>query len=169
MAWQDSMIPMVRVMVNDIDATTYTDDTLEQVLVVAAFQVCGDLQEFDFKVDIVNSQITPDPTAVATENDSFVNLACIKAACIVDTGAAAKAASQAISVKDGTSAIDLRGALAGKLALLEKGWCNVFKDAKFSYQTQSLEAAGAAVMTPFRLFASSYSSLRNIPGRYRPW
>ena len=169
MAWQDTMIPMLRVMVNDIAEATFQDDTLEQTLVVAAFQISADFQEFDFRADIANVRITPDPTVAATQNDSYVNLVCMKAACIVDTGSAASAASQAIAVKDGSSSIDLRGALAGKLALLEKGWCNVFKDAKCTYQTQACEAAGAAVMTPFRVFAGSYSALRDIPGRHRPW
>ncbi len=162
MAWQDFMTPMLRVMVNDIDATIYVDDTLEQTLMVAAFQVCGELSEFKYVVDMDNVEIKPDPTKTLTRDDSFVNLVCIKAACIIDTGAAAKAASQAIAVKDGSSAIDLRGALSGRLALLEKGWCNIFKDAKFSYQTQSIEAAGAAILTPFRLYASNYYA----SGRY---
>lgn len=167
MAWQDTMTAILRVMLNDIASVTYTDDTLEQTLCVAAFQVASGMKEFEFKVDMVNIDISPDPTDDATLNDSFTNLVCIKAACIVDTGSAAKAAGQAIAVKDGTSSIDLRGALAGKLALLEKGWCSVFKDAKFNYQVQSIEAAGAAVMTPFRIFAHGYGPLRDIPGRYR--
>lgn len=169
MAWQDEMVPMLRVMVNDISSVTYVDDTLEQTLVVAAFQVKNDLAEFQFFVDMANVSISPDPTIGISKDDSFVNLVCIKAACIIDTGSAALAATQAIYVKDGTSTIDLRGSLEGRLALLSKGWCSIFKDARMSYQMQSLEAAGSVVMTPFRLFASSYSNLRQIPGRYRPW
>lgn len=166
MAWQDSMIPMLRLMVNDVASTTYADDTLEQSLVVAAFQIGAEFRTFEFVANIANVDISPDPTEPETQNDSYVNLVCIKAACIIDTGSAAKAASQAIAVKDGSSSIDLRGALQGKLALLKEGWCSVLKEAKYTYQMQLSEAAGAAIMTPFRVF-SGYGSLRDIPGRYR--
>lgn len=163
------MLPMLRVMVNDITSETYQDDTLEQVICVAAFQVAAEFAEFAFVADVANVDISPDPTSGDSQNDSFVNLVCLKAACIIDNGSAAKAASQAISVKDGTSSIDLRGVLAGKLELLKRGWCSVFKDAKFDYQTQSLESAGSVVMTPFRLYASASMALREIPSRYRPF
>jgi hypothetical protein len=169
MAWQDFMLPMLRVMVNDIAATTYPDDTLEQVLVVAAMQVSQEtFFSQNFRADMVNVDITPDPTVDATLDDSYTNLVCLKAACIVNTGDAATAASQAISVKDGTSSIDLRGALEGKMQLLRQGWCAVYKDAKMNYQVQAVDAAGAAVMTPFRIFAFGPGYLRGIPANYRP-
>lgn len=163
------MLPMLRVMVNDIASTTYPDDTLEQVLVVAAMQVSQEARfSSSFRADMVNIDISPDPTEEATLDDSYTNLVCLKAACIVNTGDAATAASQAIAVKDGTSSIDLRGALEGKMALLKQGWCAVYKDAKLSYQCQAVEAAGAAVMTPFRIFAFGPGFLRGTPANFRP-
>lgn len=167
MAWQDVMLGLLRPMVNDMASTTYQDDTLEQVLVVAAFQVLREPLDFAYSyvADIENIEITPDPTDADSQDDAFVNLVAIKAACIVDTGSAAGAATQAIMVKDGASMIDLRGALAGKLALLKQGWCATYKETKFEYQSQSLETAGAAVMTPFRLYASGYGLAVEPVGR----
>ncbi len=164
MAWQDVMLGLLRPMVNDMASTTYTDDTLEQVLVAAAFQVLREPLAFDYAyvADIENVDIIPDPTDADSQDDGFVNLVAIKAACIVDTGSAAGAATQAIMVKDGASMIDLRGNLAGKLALLRQGWCATYKDAKFEKQSQSVDTAGAAVMTPFRLYASGVG----VPGGY---
>lgn len=155
MPWDDDMVTILRVLVNDVDAKTYSDSSLVKVLLVAAFQVGLEMSfSQQFAVDIGNESISPDPTAVATKDDSFVNLTCLKAACITDRGAAILAAKQAIAVKDGSSAIDLRGNLQGKLKLLEKGWCAVYEDAKMEYLTmQSGGIAGAAVMTPFRLYA----------------
>jgi hypothetical protein len=154
MAWDEEMLLVVRVMVNDQEAQTYTDDSLLRLILVAAFQVAQELPfPLDYRADVVNETLTPDPT-MGTRDESFINLVCLKAACIADRGAAILAAKQAIAVKDGTSAIDLRGNLQGKLKLLEKGWCAVYTDAKAEYlTTQSGGIAGAAVMTPFRLYA----------------
>lgn len=156
MSWDEDMVGILRVMVNDPESSVYTDARLEQLLLVGAFQVCQELDfSHDFVVNFPNETITPDPTEEATRDDSFVNLACLKAACIADRGGAILAARQAIAVKDGASAIDLRGNLQGKLRLLEKGgWCAVYQDAKLEYLTNASKSiAGAAIMTPFRLYA----------------
>lgn len=155
MAWQDDMTEVLRVLVNDTEDTpTYSDDKLERVLVVASFQVLLQLKfSQDYKVNISNRTITPDPTATATKDESFVNLATLKAACIVDHGAAIIAAQRAIAVKDGGSSVDLRGVFQGKFALLEKGWCAVFDTEKFEYQAGLVRVAGAVILTPFRLYA----------------
>ncbi len=111
MSWQDEMIPITRVLINDLAATpTYTDDRLEQLLLVAARQVNSEMAfPQDFVIDVGNGTLLPDPTLGDNKNDSFINLVTQKAACILDQSVAVIAAKQAISVKDGTSAIDLRG------------------------------------------------------------
>lgn len=162
MAWQDSMVEILRVMVDDLNDNVrkFTDDRLQRVLVTAAFQVSqGLIFAHTYVSDFNNVEIVPDPTDTINEtnDDSFINLTCLKAACIIDRGSAVTAASQAISVKDGTSAIDLRGILDGKLKLLYRGWCTVFEDARLEYQTGQVRIAGAAVMTPFRVFGQGRS------------
>jgi hypothetical protein len=155
MAWQDDMIEVLRVLVNDLDSPpTYSDDKLERVLVVAALQV---LQEVSFSqafaVSLARGTIAPDPTAAATADESFVNMTCLKAACIMDRSSAIVAANRAVSAREGGSSFDLTGIFAAKVALLEKGWCAVYEDAKFEYKLGRVAVAGAAVMTPFRLYA----------------
>jgi hypothetical protein len=160
MAWQDVMVIMLRAMVDDLDDTSrkFTDDRLEQTLAVGAFQVLRELTfSTSYVVDVVKIKITPDPTdsVNGTNDESFVNLATLKAACIIDRGAASTAAGQAIAVKDGTSAIDLRGILDGRMKLLAKGgYCSVYKETKTEYQVNQSTSAGAAVMSPFRLYAN---------------
>lgn len=155
MSWKLELREILRVMVGDFDATKYANATLERVLAVAAFTVAAEQLDFtqDYSVNVVTKTITPDPSAEATRDDSFINLVCMKAACIIDQGSAANAAAQAIAVKDGSSAVDLRGILQGKLALLDKSWCAHYEDAKFEHQLEQSRVAGAAVMTPFRLYA----------------
>lgn len=157
MAWQDEMIPMLRVMLGDLDEDneTYSDDTLEQTLLLAAKQVSATLT-FDqtFVSNMSALTLSPDPTAGADKNDSYVNLVTLKAAAVLDRTEASLAARRGIIVKDGSSSIDLSKVSQAKLRLLEKGWNAVYDDAKFEYQMQrSQSVAGAAVMTPFRLYA----------------
>jgi len=172
MAWDTEMIEILRVLVNDMgDTPSYSNERLRRVLVVAALQVSGELSfSHDFKVKIEQPSIIPDPTDEegGSRDESFINLCCLKAACIIDRGAAILAAKQAIAIKDGSSAIDLRGNLQGKLKLLEKGWCAVYEDAKIEYLTShSGGIAGAAVMTPFRLYARGGYTHSNLFGTER--
>lgn len=154
MAWEDESLIMLRAFVDDLDETAYTDDRLLQVLAVAAFQVNLEMSFANkYTVKMSDVSVAPDPTLAGTRDDSFLNLSCLKAACIIDQGSAVTAAKRAISVRDGGSSVNLQGVFAGKLALLEKGWCAVYQDAKFEYQAGLVRVAGACVCTPFRLYA----------------
>lgn len=155
MAWDDELVAVVRVMVNDPDSATFSENSLINALLVAAMQVKHELAlDVDYAINVSNQTLSPDPTLAATLDESFSNLMCLKAACIVDRGAAILAAKQAIRVRDGSSSIDLTGALTGKLRLLEKGgWCSAYQDAKLDYQRDRLAVAGQAVLGPFRMFA----------------
>lgn len=158
LSWQVPCIELLRVLINDLEDTpTYSDARLIRVLTVAAFQV---LRECDFPqnftVDIVASDITPDPTDEdgGTNNDDFINLMCLKAACIIDTGAAIQAANNATAGKDTVSSWDLKGVAQHTIDLLSKGYCATYSSALDDY----LSGDGvicAAVMGPFRTMARS--------------
>jgi hypothetical protein len=157
--WQTELVEFLRVLVNDTGSVSYTSDRLTKVLLVAGIQVLQELDfQYDYVVNVSASTITPDPCSASIRDDAFINLVCLKAACIVERGDAAIAAKQGIYVKDGSSAIDLRGSLQGKLKLIEKGWCAVYDEAKLQHQLNNSGAysgvPGAAVLTPFRLEAN---------------
>ncbi len=150
MSWDTKMPELVRNLLFDLDTTqTYSDDTLLRVLVSAAFRVSSELL-FDnsFVADLDNQTIAPDPTVTATQDDSFVNLTCLQAAAIIERGEAARAAKQGIFVKDGSSAIDLRGVAIGRLQLIGKGWNDVYDKAKFQYQLERSALAGRMITGP---------------------
>lgn len=161
MAWQDEMTTIVRTMVNDTSTTapTYTDDRVQGCIVVAARLVEMELDfRYVYKGDVIAVDITPDPTdstsVPPTRDENFINLACCKAASIIDRGSAMAAANQAIMVKDSTSVIDLRDAFKAKLSLLEKGWSAVYDDMKEEYvNAQGAGTVGAIVMGPFRVYS----------------
>ncbi len=159
MSWQIEMGETLRVMVGDLAGATYTDSTLQRTLVVGARLVYQDglnfTQNYVMTVDPVSPNIVPDPTddVNKTRDYNFINLSCLKAASIIYQGSAVIAASQAIFVRDGSSSIDLRGVFGAWAKLLEKGYAAVYQQAKTDFLLGSTKIAGAAVMTPFRLFA----------------
>ena len=151
--WQAEMTTLLRVLIDDIGSTqTYADKRLVHVLAVAAQLVAT---EFNFKVDVQALTIEPSPVdRDSTRDENFINLVCIKAACLIDRGETRRSVGQGIAIRDGSSSIDLRGSMDGRLKLLEKGWCAVYEDTKLEYQaSRNGTIAGAAIMTPFRVFA----------------
>lgn len=155
--WQAEFITLLRVLIDDIVLPqTYTDKRLTQILAVAAQLVSTELNfSNEFKVDIQALTIEPNPVDKDTTRDeNFINLVCIKAACLIERGETRRSVGQGIAIRDGSSSIDLRGSMDGRLKLLEKGWCAVYEDTKLEYQTsRNGTIAGAAIMTPFRVFA----------------
>lgn len=156
MAWFNETIEIVRVLINDLDETPeFSDDRLERVILVAAFQV-NNTADFTqtFTVDITGGTISPDPTLSATKDESFVNLVCLKAGCIIERGAVTKAAGNAIIAREGSSSINLASVAAARQKILESGGlCSVYDEALTDYMFTSNTVAGAAIMSPFRTLA----------------
>ena len=157
MSWQLETIEIFRVLINDLEDTPkYSDERLERILLVAAFQV-NEKADFlnDYTVDIQTTTLSPDPTSDDYRDDSFVNLMCLKAACLMERGLAAKAANLALLGREGFSSVDLRGVAEAKQKMLEKGgFCATFNDELLSYQMGSAQVAGAAILGPFRTIAN---------------
>jgi hypothetical protein len=164
MSWESDGVEILRVMVDDLEEVVYTDEKLERVLLVAAFQV---LREADFTqdytIDISEGTIEPDPTLAATKEESFTNLMTLKAACIMNRGGAAKAASKAILVKEFGTTADLRGAADAMVKLLEKGWCKTYDEVLTEHKTSG-GTAGAMVMGPVRLYANGVGRIYPVRG-----
>ena len=159
MYWQAEFITLLRVLLDDlVSPQLYTDKRLTQVIAVAAQLVTSELRfANNFKVDIQALTIEPSPVDRATtRDDNFINLVTIKSACLIERGETRRAVGQGISIRDGSSSIDLRGTMDGRMKLLEKGWCSVYEEVKLEYQTARVGlVAGAAIMSPFRIFAGS--------------
>lgn len=148
MSWSDEMVPVVRVLINDLGSpTTYTDSRLEEVIVVAAQLL---LKEIDwdktYVISISASSITPDPTSDARD-DAFINLVCLKAASFIYDSEAKTASVMGIRITDGPSTIDISGRLSSSLALSEK-FREDFRRAKIEYLAGN-SRAGHAILTPY--------------------
>ena len=149
MAWQDDMIMMLRVLVSDMSSTpTYSDGRMEQILVVAAQYVQMELT-FDttYTIDLTGPDISPDPTGI--NDDAFVNLTVMKAACITDFSTFRTQALQSgVKTRCGPVILDTLRRIDGFKQLLDVGPCAAYEAMKkdFVFGTGSL---CSAILSPF--------------------
>jgi len=152
MAWQDTMVIMLRVIIDDMGSNpTYSDSRLEEVLVVSANLTKQDIDfANDYTIGVTDSTITPDPTD--TPDNGFINLVTLKAACLLANSEYKTEANNAISVRDGSASIDKRGVAAAK-----KDWkdsiCKDYDRAEKEYKLGNSNA-GAAIIGPYNLHAN---------------
>lgn len=155
MAWDTDLILMVRVLVSDISTPqTYTDEYLERVLITAGIIVDAEFPfNYDYAYNINDLTIAPDPTT--NEDNIFMALVPLKAACILTQGEFKQALGQGIKVRDGDSAIDTSVSFRGYRDILELGPCGAYEKLKWSLLASG-EAAdgngvGRAVLGPYRI------------------
>lgn len=148
MAWQGEMGTLVRHLVDDLsDSPTYSDDRVEQSIAVAAQLLINEV-DFDetYTVSLDCPTISPDPTTLATKDDTFINLVAMRAACVILSSELKTRSLDAVKVTDGPSTIDMTSSLKGIQKLYEDA-CQRYEDAKFQFQAGG--SIGKAVLTPF--------------------
>jgi hypothetical protein len=147
MAWQDDMVTMLRVVIDDAGSNpTYSNSRLEEVIVVAA-HLTKQAVDFDndYTVDIQDVSITPDP--VNAQDYSFINLVILKAGCVLANSEYKTDGARAISVRDGSASVDQRGVADAK-----KNWrdmiCSQYDKAEREYRMGNSQA-GEAIIGPY--------------------
>jgi hypothetical protein len=145
--WQNELVRIVRFLINDVDAVSYTDDRLEETILVAA-QLIHNSVDFSvsYTIDIDQTILSPDPTEGTKDND-FINIVAIKTACIVLGSECKTSAAQGWRVKDGTSSIDTTASYQS-LHQLYKELSDQLDSMLMSYQAGNSIGAGA-VLTPY--------------------
>ena len=150
MSWQGQMSTIVRYLVDDIDSTAYkyNNQRVETTLLVAAQLIMLEVDfSNDYTINVEQCGLSPDPTDSDTKEDAFINLVSLRAACIILGGEVRSEASNAISIKDGPSAIDLRG-VASTLVLLYKDLCMKYDKLLLDYRA-GRSIAGHAILGPY--------------------
>lgn len=150
MSWQGQMSTIVRHLINDLDPSNYkySDKRIETSILVSAYLVANEADfPYDYEINVEKCNIDPDPTEDNTSDKDFVVLTCLKTACIILGSEVKSEASNAISIKDGPSAIDLRG-VASTLSVLYKDLCDKFESAMIDFRAGS-SIAGHAVLGPY--------------------
>jgi len=149
MPWQNEMTLIVRHLVNDLNSSSYTftDSRLEEAVLVSA-QLA--LLEIDFEnvyaIDVDAVSLSPDPTDSSNKDDSFINLVSLKTSQML-LGSELKTHSlNAISLRDGPSALDLRGIVSG-LKILFDDINKRYDEAVMQYKLNGV--VGQAVLGPY--------------------
>jgi hypothetical protein len=147
MAWQVDMSLMLRSLIGDLDMSKYTDERLKQILSVGAYNVYTDADFTNtYTISIAEKSISPDPIS---QNDlDFVLLTVYKTAVIILGSEVKTEAANAISIKDGPSAIDLRG-VASNLNTLYKDLSDKYEEMIHVYQSNQSANNGQAVLGPY--------------------
>ena len=150
MSWQGQMTTVVRHLINDVDPSNYTfsTDRGETTILVAAQLL---IMNVDFNntydVNVEASTLSPDPSDLDTKDDPFIALACLRAACIIVGSEIRKESGNAISIKDGPSAIDLRG-VTSTLTVLYQDLCKKYDEALLDYRSGN-SLSGQSILGPY--------------------
>jgi hypothetical protein len=172
MSWQGQMSTIVRHLINDLDPSNYKYSTkrIETSILVAGYLVLKDAtfaNPYDINVELC--ELIPDPTEQQYKDSDFVILTCLRTACIIIGSEVRVEASNAISIKDGPSAIDLRG-VAGTLSMLYKDLCEKYEKSLYDYKEDGVVSAGQAILGPYSpgsdLVARNYPSHDHRGGGY---
>lgn len=150
MSWQGEMSTIVRHLINDLDSSAYkySDRRIESSLLVSSQLVTLQI-DFNntYTIDIEQCSLSPDPTDAETKDNAFINLACLKTACIIVGSEVRSEAGNAISIKDGPSSIDLRG-VASTLLALYSDLCEKYDKLVLDYRAGN-SVAGQAILGPY--------------------
>ena len=146
MPWKTDLVLMLRSIIGDLDRAKFTDERLKQILVVGAYNVTNDADfSTSYTVDVAKVSISPDP--ISESDTDFSTLTVYKSACILLGSEVKTEASNAISIKDGPSAIDLRGVTAN-LTNLYNDLCAKYDALLKTYQYNNT-LVGQAVLGPY--------------------
>jgi hypothetical protein len=152
LTWQTETTMTLRYMVADTAIpATYTDISLQELFLIGAHFVQTEITfPTPYKINVAKLLISPDPTLDISRDDPFIDLAILKAACIIDNNEARLAAKRAVIMRDAQKTIDMRQVSLSKIEIWKNGWCNEYETARFQYALGNV-SAGAAVLGPFRL------------------
>lgn len=168
MSWQTEMVGLLRNLIGDVAyPPTYSDDRLEQVILASAQFIITDLDfDQDYEADIDNGTLSPDPTDRTTVRDnSFINLTVLKAACMISTSEARLAVGQAISIRDGSSAISISA--DGRLRMWEKGFCSQYEKLRDDFLLSGVANGPGAIITGPNYETGLFGYYGRSEGRYR--
>ena len=150
MSWQGQMSTVVRHLINDVDASnyTFTPQRIETTVLVAAQLMTMNVDFTNtYDINVEACTLSPDPTDAGTKDNPFVALTCLRAACIIIGSEIRKESGNAISIKDGPSAIDLRG-VTQTLTVLYKDLCEKYENLLLEYRAGN-SVAGHAILGPY--------------------
>lgn len=141
---------VLREVIGDTGTTQrYADSDLNNTIITAAYLVATMVSSrTTFSIDVENQVIDPDPTMPPYDDSSFSNLIIMKAAVMILMAEVRRYGQQAIAIRDGTSAIDLKRDL-NALQKLADGYAKEFNTAVMYYQ-RDISFSGRVIISPYK-------------------
>ena len=149
MSWQGEISTIVRSIINDLDADnyTYSPERIETcILASAVMETLNVPFTNDYTISVETCTLDPDPTAAATKDEAFITLISLRTACMIIGSEIRSESGNAISIKDGPSAIDLRG-VSKTLITFYRDLCDKYEQLVLDYRAGN-SIAGQAVTGP---------------------
>lgn len=151
MSWDTTFPILVRSAIGDTaDPPKYTDAQLAPVILTAAFATIFNVPSLTtYTVDVENQVLTPDPTDPDTLDNTFAYILTLKASTMILLSEVRRYGQQAIAIRDGTSAIDLKRDLKA-LTALAQAYSKELESAIYYAIRSSGEYAGRMVISPYK-------------------
>ena len=154
MAWQNEMVIIVRHIIGDLDSDNYTfsDSRIEESILVAAQLIHNEMEfAINYDIEVDNGMLAPDPTttpvAPSNKDDDFIALCCLRSGLLLTNSLQRTYALKAFSIRDGASALDMRGIVAG-LKIVNDDLTKKYEAVKLSYETGKL-GFGKSILSPY--------------------
>lgn len=150
MSWQLEIPIIVRTLINDLgDVPTYSDERIQQLVVVAAQYVTREVNlHNEYIINIINPNIIPDPTLLENKDLDFISFIALKSACILDQSSLrTRATTEGIKAGLGPATISV-GANSSYQFLLLNGPCKSYEDFRIDYELGNTSLL-RGVLSPF--------------------
>ena len=157
--WETESVIILRGLIGDMGPTyTYEDSRLIDLVLISARLINVEC-DFDtvYTIDVEQCTITPDPTAA--NDDTFINLSCLKAACLILGAEAKSLAGSSFEVRDGSAFVSVKEAYKATKELYDK-YCDDFAQAKLEFKAGNLSAV-KAILTPYGGSSPYYCTIIN--------
>jgi len=148
MAWTTTLVTSLRVIIGDMDSTSFTDARLQTILSVGATYVNAEISWVTtYTINIDTPSISPDPTLTATLNQDFSNFIVLKA----NFGELRLAAIKAgIEAQCGPAILKTGKHSEGFKQLIAVGPCKMYEELSTQYRFEEFNTNRAfGVLSPF--------------------
>ena len=147
MPWNIDLVTITRALIGDMDSSSYTDNRIRQMIVVAAYEVNRSIDFLkNYDVNISKNTISPDP--VDEKDNSFSVLTAYKAAVLIIQSELKNQSFQSLRISDGVSSVDT-SETTRVLQSLYKDLSSKYDGMIDSFVAEESSVHGQAVLSPY--------------------
>jgi hypothetical protein len=156
MTWDSSLPILVRNAIGDFAAPPkYSDDQLGPLILTASQSVLFNVTPVQpYVIDIENLTLVPDPTDAIINDTSFIYLVTLKSSSMLLYAEVRAYGQQAIAIRDGTSAIDLKRDLKALMELANTYEKELNKAIAYYFRNAGI-IQYKAIVSPYKTLLSS--------------